>query len=152
MLERIFPKCIDNRYRGYRAALWLLYGLTFVNVAIALVAIFRKDGGAQSADRIPLDTYGVAAAQAVIGVVAFLGLAKLLMGLLSVLALIRYRALVPLMYLVLVVDYLAHKGIGWMKPILRDGTHVGGYVTLILFGMSVVGLVLSISGKRYEEG
>lgn len=151
MLERLFPKQIDNRYRGHPVAFWLLCLLTFMNVGIALAAIFRSDGGAQSADGIPLDTYGAAAAQAVIGVVAILGLAKLLIGLLFVLALIRYRALVPMMYLMLVVDYLAHKGIGWMKPIARNGTRMGIYLTLILFGLSLVGLVLSVSGKKYGD-
>jgi hypothetical protein len=151
MLRRIFPERIDNLYRGHPTAFWLLCVLTFANSGIALVAIFRPDGGAQSADGIPLNTYGVAAAQAVIGVVAFLGLAKLMMDLLFVLALVRYRALVPMMYLVLVVDFVAHRGIGLMKPILRDAGHPGGYVTWVLFGLSAVGLVLSVSGKRYEE-
>jgi hypothetical protein len=55
---------MDNRYRGHPAAMWLLCVLTFVNTAIALGAIFSPDGGAQSADGIPLDTYGAAGAQA----------------------------------------------------------------------------------------
>jgi hypothetical protein len=147
----MFPKQIDDRYRGHRGALWLLGVLVFLHLGIALVAIFRRDGGAQSADGIPLDTYSAAAAQAVIGIVAFLGLAKLWLGLLSCLALIRYRALVPMMYLVLVVDFFARRAVGLMKPIVREGGHPGGYVTWALFGLSVVGLVLSMVGKRYEE-
>lgn len=152
MLDRIFPKQIDNRYRGQPAAFWLMCLLTFVNGGIALVAIFRPDGGAQSADGIPLDSFGPAAAQAVVGVVALLGLAKLWMDLLFVLGLIRYRALVPLMYLVLVADFLAHRAVGLMKPIVREGGHPGGYVIWVLFGLSLVGLALSVVGKEYEEG
>jgi len=148
MLNRIFPEQIDNHYRGYKFALWLFYPITFINVAIALVGIFSKDGGA-SADGIPLDTFGAVGAQAVIAVVALLGLAKLLLGLLFVLALFRYRSMIPLMYVLIVVDYLGHKGILLMKPIVRVGTPFGGFVTATLFALSVIGLVLSLRGKDY---
>ena len=149
MLNRIFPEYIDNHYRGHKFALWLFYPLTLMNVAIALVAIFARDGGAQSAGGIPLDTFVSGGAQAVIGVVAFLGLSKLLLGMLFVLALFRYRAMIPLMYVMIVVDYLGHKGIGLMKPIVRIGTPPGSFVSVALIALSIIGLVLSLRGKDY---
>lgn len=149
MLNRIFPDQIDNHYRGHKFALWLFYPITFMNLAIDLVAIFTSDGGAQSADGIPLDTFGAGGAQAVIFVVALLGLSGLLLGLLFVLALFRYRAMIPLMYVLLVVDYLGHKGIGLMKPIVRVGTPSGGFVGVALFALTVIGLVLSLRGRDY---
>jgi hypothetical protein len=152
MLNRIFPEQIDNRYRGHKLALWLFYPLTFMNVTIALVAIFARDGGAQSADRIPLDAFVSGGAAAVIGVLAFLGLAKLLLGSLYVLASFRYRAMIPLMYLLIVVDQLGHKGIGLMKPIVRTGTPTGVFVNLVILAVSIVGLVLSLQGKDYSRG
>ncbi len=149
MLNRIFPEQIDNHYRGHKFALWLFYPITFMNVAIDLVAIFKSDGGAQSADGIPLDTFVNGGAQAVIFVVALLGLSGLLLGLLFVLALFRYRAMIPLMYVLIVVDYLGHKGIGLMKPIVRVGTPSGIYVNAALFTLTLIGLVLSLRGKDY---
>ncbi|MFI5179796.1 MAG: hypothetical protein ACHQPI_00185 [Thermoanaerobaculia bacterium] len=149
MVNRIFPERIDNHYRGHKFALWLFYPITFMNVAISLVAIFKSDGGAQSADGIPLDTFVSGGAQAVIGVVALLGLASLLLGFLFVLASFRYRAMIPLMYLLLVVDYLGHKGILLMKPIVRVGTPSGGFVAMGLFVLTVIGLVLSLTGSGY---
>jgi hypothetical protein len=147
MLNRLFPAQIDNRYRGHRLALWLLYPITFLNAVIDLVSIFSPDGGAQSADGIPLDTYAPAAARAVVGVAAYLGLADLVLVVFSVLALVRYRAMVPLIYLVIVIEYLAHKGIGLMKPIARAGDAHGGLVTMGLFALCVLGLMLSLIGK-----
>ena len=149
MLNRIFPEQIDNHYRGHKFALWLFYPITFMNVAMDLVAIFKSDGGAQSPDGIPLDTFVNGGAQAVIFVVALLGLSGLLLGLLFVLALFRYRAMIPLMYVLLVVDYLGHKGIGLMKPIVRVGTPSGIYVNAALFALTTIGLVLSLRGKDY---
>lgn len=147
MLSRLFPPQIDNRYRGPKLALWLLYPITFMNIAISLVAIFEPDGGAQTADGIPLDTFAPAAARAVIGVVAYLGLADLVLWVFAVLALLRYRAMIPLIYLLIVIEFLAHKGIGLMKPIERAGAAGGGLVTWGLLAVSALGLILSLSGK-----
>ena len=149
MLNRIFPEQFDNRYRGHRFALWLFFPITFVNVAIALVAIFRKDGGAQSADGVPLDAFVAGGAQTVIGIVAILGLTKLLLGLLSVLALVRYRSMIPLMYIIVVADQLGRKGIGLMKPIAHIGAPTGGFVNLAIITLGIVGLILALRGRGY---
>ncbi len=149
MLDRIFPEQFDNHYRGRKGALWLFYPITFMNVAIDLVAIFARDGGAKSADAIPLDTFGPTAAAALVGVVAYLGLASLLLGLLAILALLRYRAMIPLMYLLIVMNDIGHKAIGLIKPIARIGAPSGGIVSLALMALSLVGLVLAVSGKGY---
>lgn len=152
MLDRIFPKEIDNRFRGYRLALWLFVLIALMHIAISLGAIFASDGGAQSADGIPLYTFAPQARQAIIGIVAFLGLADLWLGLIFALALTRYRALIPLMYVLVVADYLGHKAIGLMKPIVRmAGTSHGSVLTLALFAVSVIGLVLSVSGEGYRS-
>ena len=148
MWQRLFPKSIDNQYRGHPAGLWLFIPITFVNLVISLVAIFARDGGAQSADGVPLDTFGPAAADAVIAVVAVLGLAHLLLVLLFVLALVRYRAMIPLMYALLVADYFCRKGIRLIKPIPHVGTPAGVSVSLILIALSLVGLALSL-GKPH---
>lgn len=146
MWKRIFPETFDNRYRGLKFALWLLYPITFLNLAIALGGIFSKDGGAQSADGIPLDTFGNGGAEAVIRVAAILGLESLLLGLFFVLALVRYRSMIPLMYALLVADYLGRRGIAEMKPYLHIAATGASYVNVALFALSVAGLVLSLIG------
>lgn len=149
MLNRIFPEQFDNHYRGHKFALWLFYPITFLNMAIALAAIFASDGGAQSADGIPLDTFGASAAATVIGIVAFLGISELLLGLLFVLVLFRYRAMIALMYLLIVVHDLAHKGIGLFKPIVHLGTSSASLVNAVFLVLGIIGLVLSLQGKDY---
>ncbi len=152
MLDRFFPKQADNRFLGNRLALWLFAPLAFVHTAIALAGIFSADGGAQSADGIPLDSFGPQAAQAVISTIAFLGFADLIVCFFYWLALVRYRALVPLMYLVMVSDFIAHKAINALKPMERmPGTSTGSIVTLALFGLAVIGLVFSLTGSRTRE-
>src|SRR5207249_1651040 len=52
MLNRIFPERIDNHYRGYKLALWVFVPIAFMKIAISLVHIFYRDGGAQSISTI----------------------------------------------------------------------------------------------------
>jgi len=151
MLERLFPSTFDNQYRGYRLALWLFILITFVNTGISLVAILRPDGGAQSADGIPLSSYSPAAAQAVIGVIAFLGLSNLVLCMINVLALFRYRSMIPLLYAFAAIIFLGHKWIGAMKPIVRVASaSPSGFVNLSLFAITLLGLALSLMGARYD--
>ena len=148
MLKSIFPEAFDNTYRGHRLGLWLLYPILFVKIGISLVAIFRPDGGAQSADGIPLDAFPSAASEAVIGVIAILGLATLVTQLVGVIAVIRYRAMIPMIYLLMLAEYLGHRGLDWMKPIARSGGHTGGVVSLVLIALIGLGLVLSLWGRE----
>jgi hypothetical protein len=150
MLGRIFPRTIDNRFRGHVAALWIFVPIVIMRLGIAIGSLLRADGSLQSADGIPLDTYPPAAAKAIIGVSAYGDVADLWLALVFVLALVRYRAMVPLMFLVVVADWFAHKGVGIFRPIARmAGTSTGTYVTLAIFGLSVLGFVLSGTGKGY---
>jgi hypothetical protein len=152
VLSRIFPKQFDNHFRGNKLALWIFALITFMHTAISLTSIFRPDGGAQSADGIPLDTFSPSAAQAVIGVGGLLDLAILLLCALFILALIRYRSMIPLMYILLVTDWLARKGVLRLKPIPRmPGTSTGYYVSLGIFAVTLVGMILSLTGKNYSQ-
>ncbi|MDP9119789.1 MAG: hypothetical protein M3O15_00190 [Acidobacteriota bacterium] len=150
MLKRIFPERVDNHYRGYRLALWLFVPITFMRIAISLIHILYADGGARSISTIPLDTYPPGAAQNVIALFARMGLDQLSLGLLLVTVLFRYRALVPLMYVLIVVQYLAEEGIVYMKPLALAGTSGARTPALVLTVLSVSGLVLSLLGKGYR--
>ena len=47
-IRHIFPKTIDNNYRGNAVALILFIPITVVTVARSLIHIFAEDGGTQS--------------------------------------------------------------------------------------------------------
>ena len=151
MLNRIFPERIDNDYRGHKFALWLFVPITFMKVAISLVHIFNADGGAQSVSTIPLDTYSAGAAQNVIALFARQGLDQLLLGLVFVVVLFRYRAMIPLMYVLIIAQYIALEGIVYMKPLALAGTSGASTLHLVLTVLSISGLVLSLLGKGYKN-
>lgn len=143
MLERMLPRTIDNTYRGHILALWLFVPVLVMKTGIALGMIFNGREAAQSADGIPLDTFGVACADAVVAFLAIWGLAQLVFSVFGILALVRYRALVPFMFVLLVLEHLARKWLLLAKPIARTGTPPGTYINLALLGVMITGLVLS---------
>jgi hypothetical protein len=150
-MNRILPARIDNRYRGHVVALWLFVPVALQRVALGLTHLLRSDGGAQSISTIPLDTYPASAAQNVIGLFARMGLEQLFFGLLCLLVLLRYRALIPLMYLLIVAHYLASRVVGQAKPLALAGTSGARTPMLVIAMLCALGLVLSLSGRGYRE-
>lgn len=149
MLDRLLPRSLDRGFRGHWAALWLLVPIVFLRIAISLLHIFSADGGAQSISTIPLDSYPPGAAQNIIAIFARMGLDQLILGVLCVVVLLRYRALIPLMYALIVLQYVAEKGVAHFKPLSLAGTSAASTPALVLTVLSAAGLVLSLVGKAY---
>jgi hypothetical protein len=144
VLNRIFPPEFDNNFRGHKFALWLFGLLVLMKLGVSLSSIFDTYNVVRSADGIPLDTFTPAGAEAMVSVTTLLGLSQLLLAVLGVLALIRYRAVIPLMYLLFLVEYLGKKWIQLVKPIVRTGTPPATYVNVVLIVLLIAGLVLSL--------
>lgn len=151
VLNRILPERIDNRYRGHPLALWLFVPITLQKLAVSLTHLFKADGGAQSISTMPLDTYPSSAAQNIVGLMARNGVEQLLLGVLFVLVLLRYRAMIPLMYALIVAHYLASRGVAQMKPLVLAGTSGASIPALVIAILSAAGLALSLIGRGYAS-
>ena len=144
MLNRLLPRHVDNTYRGHKLALWFLALLVVLKVIIGLNSIFNGRSVASSADGIPLDTYTSAGAQTAVSLFALLGLSQLLLGLLCLLVIVRYRGMIPFMFALLLLENLSRKLTLQFLPIVRTGTPPGFYVNLLLIALMIVGLALSL--------
>ncbi len=151
MINQLLPQHIDNTYRGYKLALWLFGLIVAVTTLQGLMVIIDGYSIAVSADGIPLDTYAPAAAQTVVALFALLGLSRLILSSLCVLALVRYRSAIPFMFALLVVEQLAKKLILHFVPIVRTGTEPGSVINLILLALMIVGLALSLWRRGKPE-
>jgi hypothetical protein len=147
VLNRILPQRIDNTYRGHPLAVWFFVPVVVLKTGIALATIFNGREAAQSADGIPLDSLGASGAQAVVALFAMWGLAQLVFSVLGVLALVRYRAMIPFLFVLFLLEHLARRWILLAKPIARTGTPPGSYVNLAILVMTVVGLALSLRSR-----
>ena len=148
-MTQIFPQRFDNDYRGHRLALWMFGAALLVKTAIALATIFNGRVAAQSADGVPLDSFGQAGAEAVITLFALWGVAQLAISFFGVLALVRYRAMVPLMYVVFVAELFARVAVVWLHPIARAGGTTRSYVNFIILpALLIPGLALALWQRR----
>ena len=147
MLNRFLPRCIDNTYQGHRIALWLLGLLILMKGGIGLSTIFNGRSAAISADGIPLDTFTSAGEQAFVAIFAAWGLSQLMLNLIGLVVLVRYRAVVPFMFVLLLLEHLARKGIFLILPIPRTGAPPGFFINLALVALMIVGLALSLWRK-----
>lgn len=152
ILSIIFPKQIDNNFKGYKIALYAFYALTAITLWRSQHHLFAPDGGAQTIASIPLDTFTLAGSQAVIGVFGLWGLSQLVIGLVYLLVAIRYRAMVPLMYLLMIVEYSFRAFYFPMsKPIPTVGTAPGAVINLPFVIFSAIMLIVIIVGHREQE-
>jgi hypothetical protein len=144
MINTLLPARIDNTYRGHRLALWLLGVVLAVKIFQSIAVIFNGRFTLVAADGIPLDRYTPAGAQTIVSVWALLALVRLIIFLLGVIALMRYRSAVPVIFVVLMVEYLSREVLLHFIPLIRVGSPPGPIVHLIMFALTVVGLPLSL--------
>ena len=144
MLQRILPQRVDNTFRGHWLALWLFGALVLAKGGIGLGTIFNGRSAATSSDGIPLDTFSPAGEHAFVALFAAWGLAQFILNLIGLVVLIRYRALVPFMFALLLLEHVGRKLIFWILPLGVTGTTPGFFINLAFVAVMVVGLVLSL--------
>jgi len=148
VFNRLFPAHADNAYRGHKLALVILGLLLLIKGAISLGSIFNGYNAASSADGIPIDTYTPAGAQTVVALFALIGQANFIITLIGVIVLARYRSLVPLMFLLLLIQQVSRKLILELLPIVRTGAPPGTGINLAILGLIVIGFALSLWSRE----
>ena len=148
ILSRLFPARIDNTYQGSKIALWILGLLIAVRTMQSVMILVNGYSIAQSADGIPLETYPAAAAQTIVALFTLSAVNRLVISLICVVVLVRYRRAVPLMFLLLLVTYSAGQLVGRVVPIVRVGQPPAVVMNLTLLGLTIIGLVLSLWKRR----
>ena len=149
MLNRLFPRQVDNRFDGQRAALWLLGVFVALKLVMGFNSIFNTAAIAGGPDGIPLDSFGPAAAREVLLLFALASLGQLILAVIALTILIRYRTLVPFIYLMLLIETLARRFIVRSYEVARtEGSDVGWYINLGLVALLALGLALSLIPRR----
>jgi len=144
MFSSLLPQLVDNTYHGRKLALWLFAVVVAVKILQCLLVMFKGSYVLRGADGIPLDSYTPAGAQTVVSVWALASLNRLLICLLCVLVLVRYRSLITFMYSLLALQYVAGEAISRFIPIVRTGTPPAPTVNFVLFVLTIAGLALSV--------
>lgn len=141
---KLLPDSIDNRYRGRKLSQYAFLLITAATIVRSLIHVFAPDGGAQSIATIPLDSYPADAAAAVILMFSLWGLSQLLMGFVYLGVYVKYKSLIPAMYVLLIFEYAMRIVVGQMKPIVTAGTAPGSIGNWIMVPVCVILLILSL--------
>ena len=152
IIKIILPKQYDNQIVGSKIALYAFYVLTVVTLWRSQHHLFAADGGAQTIATVPLDTFTAAGAQAVIGVFGLWGLSQLIIGLVYLLVALRYRSMVPLMYLLMIVEY-SFRAFYFpvSKAIPTAGTAPGAIINIPFILFAITMLTLIVVGDRQKK-
>lgn len=157
MSNRLLPEQIDNRYRGRALAIWILCPLVVVkllqgaNVA-GLLGTGRSRQILESVDRAPVSEFPFEAASHLVFLFAAWGLWVFLFGLLGIVVLFRYRAMIPLLFMILVIEQAGRKALSSVhlgSPFWSVSGSAANLINWAFLLAAGVGLLLSLS--RGEE-
>jgi hypothetical protein len=149
MVDRLFPKSFDNMYRGHWLAIWIFGAVVLVKAMQGVNSIIMPRLVAMNADGIPLDSFNAAGAQTVLALFALLGFYLLVLPVQSVVVLIRYRAMIPFMYLMLLFVQLGGRVLLLLHPAARTSTMpVGLAINLAILALTLMGFALSLLSKK----
>ena len=143
ILAQLLPRSLDNTYRGQRAGLWIFAALIAIKVLMGANSALNAYSVASSADGIPLATFTPAAAQTVVSLFATVGFSQFVLGILGVFVLARYRAAIPLVFALLVMEHLGRELVHQIVPAATTSSPAF-LINAGLFALEVVGLALSL--------
>jgi hypothetical protein len=156
MLTRLFPQHIDNDYRGHMLALWLLVPLALIkllqgaNVA-GLVGPHKSRQVLEGVDHVPISAFPAEAASQLVFLFAAWGLGIFVLGLLGMVVLLRYRAMLPLLYLLFLIEQVGRKALATIhldQPFVSLATSPANLINWgFLVGLAI-GVLVSLSGRR----
>jgi hypothetical protein len=151
MFNPLLPRSVDNTHNGQRLALWLFALVVSVRIFQSLLVIFNGYSTVTRADGIPLDTYPPAAAQTVLALFALNALSRLFISLICVVVLVRYRSAIPLMFALLLLNYVAVQVLLEFVPLVRVGTPPASVANRTLMSLTIAGLALSLWKRRLQK-
>ncbi len=147
----LFPKTIDNQYRGNKLGYWLFCLLTVVLMTRSLIHVFKHDGGAQSIATIPLDTWPIEASNTIIAMFTLWGLVQVVIAAIQIIAIVKYKAMIPLLFLIMVLTQLGRMTIGEFKTVYTDGTAPAAALSWYFLAAYSAGLVLSLIESKHHK-
>lgn len=149
IFETLLPTKIDNVIRGTKIPFYIFALYAIVSTVRSCIHLLSPDGGAGTIAGMDLS---VAGADGIIFAFALWGSSQLLFAIIQLLTVIRYRSLIPFMWLMLALEVLLRELVGAMKPVTFAHTPPGAIGNQIILPLAAVMLVWSLwSGSKNNE-
>jgi hypothetical protein len=143
IIQRIFPKSADSTYSGANVAYYIFAFIAIVSFIRSLIHVFLPDGGANVIAGLDLS----AGSENIIFAFGLWGVSQVVYALIQLLVAFRYKSLIPLMYIILIIETLGRMMVGIIKPPILFHTPPGGFANWILLPLAIVMLMLSLKQK-----
>ena len=149
IFDILLPAQIDNTIRGTKIPFYIFTLYAIVSTVRSCIHLLSSDGGAGTIAGMDLS---VAGADGIIFAFALWGSSQLLFAMIQLLAVIRYRSLIPFMWLMLALEILLRELVGKMKPVTFAHTPPGAIGNQIILPLAVAMVVWSLwSGSKKTE-
>lgn len=149
IFDILLPAQIDNTIRGTKIPFYIFTLYAIISTVRSCIHLLSSDGGAGTIAGMDLS---VAGADGIIFAFALWGSSQLLFAMIQLLAVIRYRSLIPFMWLMLALEILLRELVGKMKPVTFAYTPPGAIGNQIILPLAVVMVVWSLwSGSKKTE-
>ena len=153
LIDKILPSEANNKYLGNRIALFGLIFTTCLMTWRSCVHLLYQDGGLNSIGSIIIFD-GIPDPNQVIYMLGSVwGLQQLIFCLVNIVVLFRYRNLIPLMYILWLLEWLARPlVVGFLHPLDEQyftGTTPGIVVVPFAVGFLILMLILSLKSSKH---
>jgi hypothetical protein len=139
----LLPATVDNTVRGVRLPARVFVLIAVVSVIRSCIHVLAPDGGAGSIAGMDLN---VAGASGIVFAFALWGSAQLVYALIQLTVALRYRSLVPFMYVLLILETLLRMLVGHMRPVSFAHTPPGAFGNFVMLPLAAAMLALSFYG------
>lgn len=143
IMQRILPKSADNTYLGAKTAYIFFVLISVISFARSLVHVFLPDGGASVIAGLDL----TADSKNIVFAFGLWGISQVVYALIQMLVAFRYKSLIPLMIIILIIETLGRMMVGIIKPPILFHTPPGGFANWIMLPLAIVMLLLSLKEK-----
>jgi hypothetical protein len=144
ILDRLIPKNITNQFEPNKVVLYVFAAIIVLTLVRSFIHIFATDGGAQSIAGFPLNTYPIEASSMIILIFSLWGVSQLIIGFVYLIVLVRYKSLIPAMYLLLLIEYTSRYLLGVYKPAYSTHLVPGGVLDYIMIPLCISMLILCV--------
>ncbi len=133
--EILLPTKINNVISGSKIPFYIFALYAIISTVRSCIHLLAPDGGASSIAGMDLT---VAGADGIIFAFALWGSSQLLFTIMQMLVVIRYRSLVPFMWLMLALEVLLRELVGKMKPVTFAHTPPGAIGNQLILPLAVL--------------
>ena len=150
-LDVLLPRTANNDYRGGRVPLFFFYALMAMATFRSFVHFLKDDSGVNSIASILVFSGTPDPNNVIYMFSALWGSQQVIMLMIYLVVLVRYRNLIPLMWLLMVVEVIFRLSVGQMHPLTPDyylRTPPGKLGNLPMLALSLIMVVLAVRNTR----